>query len=72
MSIYQIGPGRYAIGQKYDQAWAVVERANGTGAGRPVYRGVRGRRPVLGVGHKYIRKPSNDLRRALRRAARFN
>lgn len=70
MSVYEISPGRYALGFRHEPAYAVVERVT-TGPGRPTYRGVRGRRPTI-TGAMAKVAPSKLLRTELVRVAQFN
>lgn len=68
--VYEIAPGRYALGFRYEYAFAVVTRR--PGRGQPIYTGVRGRRPTINGAMKWIRQPSAKLRGALQRVAGFN
>lgn len=66
-NVYEIAPGRYAYGVQGQRAAAVIERVT-TGPGRPKYRGVRGRRPVIDKRFKRI-APSDLILRELDRVS---
>jgi hypothetical protein len=70
-NVYEIAPGRYALGIQNELAIAVVQRE--MRPGRPKYFGIRGRRPVIDSRWKRI-AASASLRAELTRiaAARFN
>lgn len=73
MNVYEIAPGRYALGTRGDLALAVIERV-APGPGRPYYRGIRGRRPVIDQRFKRVpaSKISGLMRSELARVAKFN
>ncbi len=70
-NVYEIAPGRYALGIQGELSIAVVQRE--MRPGKPKYYGVRGRRPVIDARWKRV-NASEKLRAELMRiaAARFN
>jgi hypothetical protein len=70
-NVYEIAPGRYALGVQGQLSIAVVQRE--MRPGRPKYFGIRGRRPIIDARFKCI-NASKTLRAELARiaAARFN
>lgn len=67
---YQIAPGRFAYGVQGKLAIAVIERVT-KGPGRPRYRGVRGRRPMIDKRWKRV-APNGLMLRELTRVAGWN
>lgn len=70
-NVYEIAPGRYALGIQGQLSIAVVQRE--MRPGRPKYYGIRGRRPIIDARFKRV-SASPTLREQLMRiaAARFN
>lgn len=70
LSVYEIAEGRFAIGRRGEEAFAVVTRIlTDDGRGRPRYRGVRGRRPTITDKAKRVTPVSKLLRSELVRLA---
>jgi hypothetical protein len=70
LSVYEISQGRFAIGRRDEMAYAVVERIlTAEGRGRPRYRGVRGRRPMINASAKRVTPCSKLLKSELIRVA---
>lgn len=69
-NVYQVAPGRFAWGIQGERALAVIQRVT-KGPGRPKYRGVRGRTPVIDRRFKRV-APSGLMLRELDRVAQFN
>lgn len=66
LNVYEIAPGRFALGIRGSLAQAVIERvrAYGSGRGRPSYRGIRGRRPV--IDQRFKRVPADKISQLMR------
>jgi hypothetical protein len=62
--VYDLGNGKFALGNRNGKALKVVRRLLTRGRGRPRYTGVRGVRPFIGPEAQHI-KPSAQLRAAL-------